>query len=159
MARVGYGRPTAAVAPSRSTCGPIVLATFGVPFAAEAAELAVDAAIESGQRLIVANVSAIAILPMAMRLGYEYVETPELTEALRAPAELASAFDVPVELLRISTPRPVDALLELVVEREPSLLVLGPTLALVDRRTYRKAVRKIGERTTCLVWLAPELAA
>ena len=36
---------------------PVMLATFDVPFAAEAAELAVDAAVEAGQRLIVVNVS------------------------------------------------------------------------------------------------------
>jgi nucleotide-binding universal stress UspA family protein len=132
---------------------PVVLATFDVPFAAEAAELAVDAAVEAGQGLVVVNVSPVALLPMSLLMGYAYIETDDLRDALRAPAELAASFNIPVELLRVSSPHPADALLEVVSERNPSLLVLGPDLATVRRRLYRKAVRRIRERATCLVWL------
>ena len=131
-----------------------MLATFDVPFSAEAAELAVDAAVESGQRLIVVNVSLVALMPASLLMGYSYIETEELTQALRAPAELAASLNVPVELLRVSSPHPVDALIELVSEREPGLLVLGPDTSRVRGRVYRKAVRRIRERATCLVWLA-----
>ncbi|MEP6892987.1 MAG: universal stress protein [Gaiellaceae bacterium] len=133
---------------------PVLLATFDVPFAPEAAELAVDAAVESGQRLIVVNVSTVPMLPMSMLMGYEYLESEELTVALRAPAELAASLGIRVELLRVSSPHPVDALLEITAERNPGLLVLGPDLQRVRTRLYRKASRKVQERATCLVWLA-----
>jgi nucleotide-binding universal stress UspA family protein len=131
-----------------------MLATLDVPFEPAATQLAVDTAVESGQRLLVVNVSLVALLPVSMMLRYEYLETPELRDALRAPAELAASLNVPVELLRVSSPHPADALLELVSEREPGLLVLGPDLARVRGRVYRKAVKRIREQATCLVWLA-----
>jgi len=132
---------------------PVVLATFDVPFAAEAAELAVDAAVEAGQGLIVVNVSRVALMPMSLVMRYSYIETAELTEALRAPADLAASFNVPVELLRVSSPHPADALLEVASERNPGLIVLGPDLAKVSARVYRKAARQIRDRASCLVWL------
>jgi nucleotide-binding universal stress UspA family protein len=133
---------------------PVMLATFDAPFSPEAAELAVDAAVEAGQRLIVANISLVSLLPASLVMGYSYIETEELTHALRAPAELAASLNVPVELLRVSSPHPADALLELVSERDPGLLVLGPDPARVHKRRYRKAARRVRERATCLVWLA-----
>jgi len=136
---------------------PVMLATFDVPFSAEAADLAVDAAVEAGQRLIVVNVSLVPLMPASLMMGYSYIETEELTHALRAPAELAASLNVPVELLRVSSPHPADALVELVSERNPGLLVLGPDPVRVHRRRYRKAARRVRERTTCLVWLAPEV--
>jgi len=134
-----------------------MLATFDVPFASEAAELAVDAAVEAGQVLIVVNVSLVQLMPLSLLMGYGYIESDELTAALRAPAELAASLDVRVELLRVSSPHPVDALLELVSERSPGLLVLGPDMTRVKPRLYRKAVRRIRDRSTCLVWLAPDV--
>lgn len=136
---------------------PVMLATFDVPFASEAAELAVDAAVEAGQVLIVVNVSLVQLMPLSLLMGYGYIESDELTAALRAPAELAASLDVRVELLRVSSPHPVDALLELVSERSPGLLVLGPDMTRVKPRLYRKAVRRIRDRSTCLVWLAPDV--
>ena len=141
-------------APTRAAAArPVLLATFDVPFSPDAAELAVDADVESGQRLIVVNVSAVALMPASLLMGYSYIESEELTNALRGPAELAASLNVPVELLRVSSPHPADALLELVSERDPGLLVLGPDLARVKQRVYRKAARKIRERVSCLVWL------
>ena len=52
-----------------------------------------------------------------MAMGYEYAGTDEVEESLRAPAELAHSLAVDVERLRLCSPRPVDALLELVAER------------------------------------------
>jgi nucleotide-binding universal stress UspA family protein len=133
-----------------------MLATFDVPFDVEAATVAVDAAVETGQPLVVVNVAETPILPVSMSLGYEYLETPELTSALRVPADLAASLGLGVELLRVSSPRPVDALLQLVAERSPGLLVVGPERAALPRRKYRKytkAARRIREHVTCLLWL------
>ena len=151
--RTAHGGTETEALAARSASRPVMLATFDVPFEPGATELAVDAAVESGQRLLVVNVSLIPLLPASILFGYTYLETQELTDALRAPAELAASLNVPVELLRVSSPHPADALVELVSEREPGLLVLGPDLTRVRGRVYRKTVKRIRERASCLVWL------
>ncbi|TMJ96845.1 MAG: universal stress protein [Actinobacteria bacterium] len=133
---------------------PIMLATLAVDFDPLAAEFAVDAAVEAGQPLIVVNVVQLEFMPSCIMLGYdEMTEHPELVEALRAPAELAHALGVQVERLRVRSPHPLDALVELVAERGPGLLVFGPDRARLKPRTYRKAAQKIRDRVACLVWL------
>lgn len=105
------------------------------------------------------NVAETPILPISMQLGYEYIETAELTAALRSPAELAASFAVHVELLRVSSPRPVEALLQIVAERSPGMLVLGPDRAALGRRNYARAAKRIRERAPCLLWLADDQRA
>jgi nucleotide-binding universal stress UspA family protein len=134
---------------------PILLATLGVPFDQEAARFAVDAAVESGQPLILANVVELPPLAMSVRMGYDQLEDPaELAESLWAPAKLARSLGVRVERLRVRSPRPVVALLELVAERAPGVLVFGPDRATLRPRAYRKAARAVREQAPCLVWLA-----
>jgi len=134
---------------------PVMLATLEVPFDETAAAVAVDAAVECGQQLIVANVVEIPLGPMCVMMGYGTLDPAEDEAArLRAPAELAHAFGVEVERLRVRSPHPIDALLELVAERRPGLLVFGPDLSQLKPRTFRKVARKIRERASCLVWLA-----
>jgi hypothetical protein len=131
-----------------------MLATLGVPYDPTAATVAVDAAVESGQPLILINVVELLPLAMSVRMGYDQLEDgPELAESLRAPAVLASSLGVHVERLRVRSPRPVVALLELVAERRPGLLVLGPDRRKLPRHVYRKAVRAVREQAPCLVWL------
>ena len=60
-----------------------------------------------------------------------------------------------MERLRVCSVHPVDALLEVVTERDPGLLVIGPDRSRVRRRVYRKAARAVRDRAACLVWLAP----
>lgn len=132
---------------------PVLLATFDVPFAPGAAELAVDAAVESGQALIVVNAAAVALAPISLALKYEYVGTQEVEDALSAPAVLARSLAVEVERLRVCSPRPVDALLEIVAERAPGLLVVGADPARMRARTYRRAARRLRAVAPCLVWL------
>ncbi|HWX10057.1 MAG TPA: universal stress protein [Gaiellaceae bacterium] len=130
---------------------PVLLATLDVPFSEEATAFAVDSAVESGMPLVVVN--AAEVLPTAYTLlGYGYVEREQLQEALLKPAELAHSLAVPVERLRVCSPHPVDALLEVVAERNPAILVFGPDRALLSRRRYRKAERAVRERAPCLVW-------
>jgi Universal stress protein family len=132
---------------------PVLLATLDVPFSEEATAFAVDSAVESGQPLVLVN--AAEVLPTAYSLlGYGYVERKQLQDALRRPAELAGSLAVHVERLRVCSPHPVDALLEVVAERNPGVLVFGPERTRLKPRTYRRAAKKICERATCLVWVA-----
>jgi nucleotide-binding universal stress UspA family protein len=134
---------------------PVLLATLGVPFDPAASAFAVDAAVEAGEPLIVANVVELPPLGMSVAMGYDQLpDQPEEAEALRAPAELAHSLGAEVERLRVRSPRPVEALLQLVSERTPGLLVFGPDRSRIRRRTYRKAAHALRQRASCLVWLA-----
>ena len=129
-----------------------MLATLEAPLTAEAASFAVDAAVESGQPLIVVNAVESLLQPCALVLGYDTIVPPDVEESLRAPAELAHSLGVEVERLRLRSPRPVDALLQLVAERAPGLLVLGPYPTRIRARRLRKATRRILQEAGCLVW-------
>lgn len=132
---------------------PVLLATLDVPFSDEATAFAIDSAVESGRRLILVN--AAEVLPTTYTvLGWGYVERDDLQDALRKPAELAHSLAVQVERLRVCSPHPVDALLEVVAERDPGVLVFGPDRSRLSRRRYRKAERAVRERAPCLVWVA-----
>jgi hypothetical protein len=135
----------------RSGDRPVLLATLDVPYAEEAIAFAVDAAVENGQPLVLVN--AAEVLPTAYTLlGYGYVEREELQDALRKPVELARSLAVEVERLRVCSPHPVDALLEVVAERDPAVLVFGPDRRHLSGRRYRRAERAVRERASCLVW-------
>jgi hypothetical protein len=134
---------------------PVLLATLEVPFDDAAAAFAVDAAVECGQALIVVNVVAMPLGPLCVMLGYGAIDPPEQDAArLRAPAELAHAFGVEVERIRVRSPHPVDALLDLVAELDPGLLVFGPDRSQLKPRVFRKVAGRIRKRVSCLVWLA-----
>jgi nucleotide-binding universal stress UspA family protein len=131
---------------------PVLLATLDVPFAEDAAAFAVDSAVETGEPLIVVNVAEVQPTLWTF-LGYGYIEREDLQHELRKPAELAQSLAVPVERLRVCSPHPIDALLELVSEREPGVLVFGPDRSRISKRRYRRAADAVRERASCLVWL------
>ena len=149
--RGAIARPRAA-----SESRPVMLVTFDVPVRADAAELAVDAAVESGQKLLLVNFVELTIRPMTASWGAETVVLEDVETSLRAPAELAHSLAVTVERLRIVSPRPLRALLELVGERLPGLLVLGADTGRMRGRRYRKAAHRIREEAPCLVWIPGE---
>jgi nucleotide-binding universal stress UspA family protein len=141
-------------APSGEAGRPVMLATMDVPFQKEAAEFAVETAVETGQPLVLVNV--VEIFPTLAAVHFKDVDysSPEDVAALRAPAELAHSLGVSVARLRVRSPHPVDALIELTNERDPGMLVFGPDLSRIKPRRYRKAAKAIRERVGCLVWLA-----
>ncbi len=132
---------------------PVMLVTFDVPFEAEATVFAVDSAVETGQPLIVVNAAEVPLGPISLSMKYEYVGTDEVETALRAPAVLARELAVEVERIRLCSPRPADALVELVGERGPGLLVIGPDRARMRKRRYARLTKRIAARCSCLVWL------
>jgi hypothetical protein len=139
----------------RATRGrPVLLTTLGVPFDPDGLSFALDAAVESGRPLVIANVVRLEPLPMSVMLGFDRLEPAELTDALLEPARLARSLGVEVERLRVRSPRPVSALVELVAEVQPGVVVFSPDRALLSQRLYRKAAGKLREQASCLVWLA-----
>ena len=153
MRVVGRRHTSADVAASLDGSHPVMLVTFDVPFEPEATALAVDTAVESEQPLIIVNAAEVPLGPISLAMGYEYVGTQDVEVALREPAALAKGLAVEVERLRLCSPRPIEALLELVAERAPGLLVVGPDRDRIKRRTYAKLTKRIRQRAACLVWL------
>ena len=149
------------VSTGRDAAGrPVLLATLGVPLNEAASVFAVDTAVESGQRLVVANVTALEPLRMSIALGYDALPelTPEVSASLRRSAELARSLGVRVERLRVRSPRPLQALVDLVADVRPGLFVFGPDRRALRERRYRKALGAVRDRVTCLVWVPSDAA-
>jgi hypothetical protein len=142
----------------RSRARPVLLATLSVRVDPSAERMALESALEAGVKLIIANMLVLPPYPLTFMLAREYMTLPheEDLEAVRATAERAAALGIPTELLRVSSRRPMKALLELVQEREAGLLVFGPDLSLTSRRRFRAAERLVRREAGCLVWVAPD---
>jgi hypothetical protein len=72
---------------------------------------------------------------------------------VRETAARAAAAGVRTELLRISSRRPLAALIELISERRAGLVVLGPDPARTPRWWLTVAARRVRRRADCLVWI------
>lgn len=132
-----------------------MLATLDVPFDSDAVVFAVDSAVELGQRLIVANFVEQAPLPLSTMLGYDDLPyPPEMAESLYQPVRLAQSLGVEVTRLRVKSFHPIPALLEVVAEQDPGLLVFGPDRSKIMRLRYWRAARAIRSRVSTLIWLA-----
>src|SRR5437763_1524288 len=139
----------------RQSKRPVVLATLSVRVDPTAERMALDSALEVGAKLIVANMLMLRPYPMTIVMARSYATLPheEDLDAVRATANRAAELGIPTELLRVSSPRPVAALIELVTEREAGLLVFGPDLRRTSRLRFRVAARIVRRRAPCLVWV------
>ena len=135
---------------------PVVLATLSVRVDPEAERVAIESALETGAPLIIANMIMLRPYPTTIMLAREYVTLPheEDLEEVRATAARAAARGIPTELLRISSPRPLRAMVELVRDRQAGLLVLGPDPRRTPRWWRALAARRVRRETGCLVWIA-----
>ena len=134
---------------------PVLLATLDVPFDQDAVAFAVDSAVELGQPLIIANFVERAPLPLSTMLGYDDLPyTPEMQDALAAPARLAASLGVHVTRLRVKSFHPIPAMLEVLAEQGAGIFVFGPDRTRIRRLRYLRAARAIRSKATTLVWLA-----
>ncbi len=155
MPALQHSPPRAAERPGGGPGRPVLLATLDVPFDQAAVDFAVDSAVELGQRLIVANFTERAPLPLSAMLGYDDLPyPPELADSLQAPAQLARSLGVEVTRLRVKSFHPVQAMLEVAAEQGAGIFVFGPDRSPIRRLRYRRAARAIRSRVTALVWLA-----
>jgi nucleotide-binding universal stress UspA family protein len=144
--------PTSPPRRESSASRPVLLTTFDVPILPDAASIAVDAAVEAGRPLIVVNVIGGSFYPSRVAPAPTPVVAPDVENSLRVPAELAASLGVETERLRVLSPHPIDAHVELVGERRPGLLVIGSDPDRLGRRFRAKLGRRVQERTSCLVW-------
>jgi len=137
---------------------PVMLATLSVRIDPSAERMAIETALDAGVPLVIANMLTLPPYPLTMMLARDCMILPheEDLDEVRGTAERASGLGIRTELLRVSSHRPLVALLELVCEREPGLLVFGPDIRRTPHRSFSKAARRVREEVGCLVWIAPD---
>ena len=135
---------------------PVMLATLAVPFEPDSARVAIQAAMEGGVKLIVVDAVEMPFWPQSLATRHAELEEPDDRLAIRRLVEQTAALGIEVEHLRVRSPRPVQALIELAGEREAGLLVLGPDPSRLRPRSFRRAVRRIRKQASCLLWVAGE---
>jgi nucleotide-binding universal stress UspA family protein len=136
----------------------VVLATFSVRIDPRAERMAFDSALDVGTRLIVANLMTLPPYPATIMLARQYATLPheEDLDAVRATASRATELGIDTELLRISSRRPLAALIELIAERQASLVVLGPDVGRTPHWLLWLAARRLRRQADCLIWVAPD---
>ncbi len=151
--------PNTRAAPPPTPVRPVVLATLSVRVDPTAERMAIESALEAGVPLILVNLLRLPNYPTTIALlGAEAATLPheEDYEAVRATADMAAQLGIQTELLRVTSRRPVVALLQVLHERDAGLLVFGPDLRLTSRRRFRSVARRVREQAGCLVWVAPD---
>jgi nucleotide-binding universal stress UspA family protein len=135
---------------------PVVLATLAVPFDSEAARVAMQAAMESNSTLVIVDAVERPFWPLAASMRHADIEHEDDRELIRRFVGHAAALGLRVEHLRIRSPRPVEALIEVAGERDAGLLVFGPDPARLRPRFFSRVVKRIRKRASCLLWIAGE---
>ena len=135
---------------------PVVLATLSARVDPAAERVAIEAALETHAKLLLVNLMWLPPHPTTLTLAREYAVLPheEDLDAVRGTAQRAAGQGISTELLRVSSRRPLQALLELVHERDAGLLVLGPDPRRTPRWWRAAAAHRIRSRARCLVWIA-----
>src|ERR1044072_2515423 len=119
---------------------PVGLAARALRVHPSAERMAIDSAVEAGVPLLIVNLIPLPPYPRTIVLvGAEATTLPheEALDELRATAARAAALGVKTEFLRVHTRHAVNALLEIVHERDAGLLVFGPQLSGVGRLGFR----------------------
>jgi len=131
-----------------------VLATLSSRVEPEAERVAIESAVENGVPLLVVNVMPMTACTRALVFAGPALTFPheEDYEAVRATAKRAAAWGLKVEHLRVTSPRPAKALVQIANERGAGLLVLGPKRKGIFR--FWRAAREVRRSAACLVWIA-----
>jgi nucleotide-binding universal stress UspA family protein len=137
---------------------PVLLATLAVRVEENAERMAFASALDAGASLILASMITMPAYPLTVVLAREYATLPheEDLDAVRATADRAAALGIATQLLRVSSRRPVKALLELVRECDAGLLVFGPDRSHTPRWRFRSVARAVRRNAPCLVWITPD---
>ena len=156
LLRPGRQVPDAPAVGRGSSGRPVLLATLAVPFEPESARVAIQAAMEGDLKLVVVDVVEMPFLPQCWVTRRADIELDDDRAQIRRLVEQVCGLGIEVEHLRVRSPRPVDALLEVAGEHNAALLVLGPDRSRLKPRLFARVARRIRKRATCLLWVAGE---
>jgi nucleotide-binding universal stress UspA family protein len=135
---------------------PVVLATLAVPFEPEAFRVALQAAMESGVTLIVVDAVELPFWPQSIATRHADTELDADRARIKELVSQAAGLGVEVEHLRVRSPRPAEAVVQIATERRAGLLVFGPDPARFKPRFFSRVVKRIRKRVSCLLWVAGE---
>ena len=122
----------------------------------DAERLAIESAVETGVPLLVVNAVPMPACGRALAFAGKKALTFPLEEdyeQVRATAERAVKWGMHVEHLRVTSPRPAKALVQVANERGAGLLVLGPKRDRVSHWRFKRAAREVRRNAACLVWI------
>jgi nucleotide-binding universal stress UspA family protein len=156
LLRQGIHEPVTAPPSGGGMRRPIMLATLAVPFDNDCARVAIQAALEGSVKLIVVDAVELPLWPQSLATRHADLEHDADRAAIQRLVAQTAALGIDVEHLRVRSPRPIEALLELAGERQAGLLVLGPDRSRIRPRLFRRAVKRIRKRASCLLWVAGE---
>jgi hypothetical protein len=131
---------------------PVLLATLAAPLDPSATEFALGCAIEAEQLLVIAG---FAQVPAGRGIT---LPAPELDAILQPAIDQVSAHPICAQVLKVRSPRPLKAILEVADEFDAGLLAFGPDLEKLRPRRYRRAARFLAREAGCLVWLVEDAA-
>jgi nucleotide-binding universal stress UspA family protein len=148
--------PPADVALGASDPRPVVLATLAVPFEPEAFRVALQAAMESSVTLIIVDAIELPFWPQSIATRHAETELESDRAQIKEFVSQAAGLGVDVEHLRVRSPRPAEAVIQIAAERRAGLLVFGPDPSRFRPRFFSRVVRRIRKRSSCLLWIAGE---
>ena len=137
----------------------MVLATLSVRVDPSAERMAIDSALEAGVPLVPVNILRFRPFPTTLLLvGPEGMNLPHEEDLDAATGHGGTRRRARREDRAApgDHPPPVQALLEIVAERDAGLLVFGPDLRLTSRMRFRSLARKLRRNASCLLWIAPD---
>ena len=139
----------------RRPARPVVLATLSSSVDPDAERLAIESCLDASVPLILVNALTAPACPRTLHMGL-LDPTREDYAAVRATAERAAQFGIPVEHLRVTTPHPGKAIVAIAHEWAAGLLVLGPKRRrlFVPRWRFRRVAQEVRRSAACLVWIA-----
>jgi nucleotide-binding universal stress UspA family protein len=140
----------------RSRAGIVILATLAVPIDPDAARVAAQAALETDSRLIVVDAVERPWWPLSISMRYAELELDEDRAQIKQLVTHMVGLGLEVEHIRVPSPRPVDAVLELAGEYQAGLLVLGPDRSRIRPRLFARIARRVRKRAPCLLWVTGE---
>jgi nucleotide-binding universal stress UspA family protein len=127
-----------------------MLLTLNVPFDEAAVDMAIETAADTGADLYICD--AMAVPPTYVACSARSWAERDNREHLAAAGRRASAVGVRVTQMAFHNPRPITATLEVARSERIGLLVFGADRKRLGRLTYRRAVRRLRDEATCLVW-------
>jgi hypothetical protein len=131
---------------------PVLLATLAAPLAAAATEFALGCAMETGHPLVIAGFVEVAAGRGAT------LPAPELDAIVQPAVDQVSSHAICVQVLKVRSPRPLKAILEVADDIDAGLLAFGPDLAKIRPRRYRRAARFLSREARCLLGLVENAA-
>jgi hypothetical protein len=131
---------------------PVLLATLSAPLDPAATEFALDCAIETGHPLVIAGFVEVSAGRGAT------LPAPELDVILQPAIDQVSSHPICVQVLKVRSPRPLKAILEVADDIDAGLLAFGPDRRKLRPWRYRRATRFLGREASCLLWLVDHAA-